>query len=288
MILKRLAWAIGAPLLALVMVVATAIAGSWLIEGFVSIDAKGNPVDPLGLVAYTVVPFGLLLACLIAYVRFIEKRGPEAIGFAGPDKVRTYLRGYAIGVASMIGIVGAIWISGGYVATGPGTAWAAPRQLLVMLMLVLGFAVQSSVEELLFRGWLLGVVSRKVNVPVAVFVSSALFVLLHFSRGQVWLDTLALFLFAVFCCSWTLRSGNVLGVMGWHSGWNWILATGFNVPLSGMDVGMPSLLVNLVPQGERWLHGGPQGPESSLACVVYFLAGVAALLWRKHAAGVKQ
>jgi uncharacterized protein len=279
--LRPLAWSVGAPLLALVMVVATALAGSFILELFVPIDAKGNPVDPFGLVAYTLVPFGLLLIVLIAWVRFVEKRGLEALGLAATHRVPIYLRGYAIGAASMLAIVGVTWLAGGYSATGPGTAWASPRELLVIAMLLLGLALQSSVEELLFRGWLLGTLSRKVNVPIAVLVSSALFALLHFSRGQTWLDWVAVFLFAFFCCAWTLRSGNTLGAMGWHSGWNWILAVGFGLPLSGIDVGISSLVVNLVPQGARWLNGGPQGPESSVACIVYFLVGSALLLRRQ-------
>lgn len=278
---RRLAGCFGTPILALLMVVATALAGDFLLGLFVALDAKGNPLDPLGLVAFTLVPFGLLLAVLLAWVRFVEKRGPEAIGFIGFDKWRNYLKGYAFGVAGMLGIVGVTWLAGGYTATGAGTVWASPRGLLVILLLVLGLALQSSVEELFFRGWLLRVLSRNANVPVAVVVSSALFTLLHFSRGQTWLDTLAILLFAFFCCCWALRSGNVLGVMGWHSGWNWILAVGFGLPLSGIDVGIPSLVVNLVPQGERWLHGGLQGPESSVACVVYFVAGCALLLRRQ-------
>ncbi|APV52001.1 hypothetical protein BWI17_21420 [Betaproteobacteria bacterium GR16-43] len=279
--LRPLAWSVGATLLALLMVVATALGGSFLLELFVPIDAKGNPVDPVGLVAYTVVPFGLLLIVLVAWVRFVEKRGLEALGLATTNRIPKYLRGYAIGVASMVAIVGVTWAVGGYSATGPGTAWASPREFLVIAMLMLGLALQSSVEELLFRGWLLGTLSRKANVPVAVLLSSALFALLHFSRGHLWLDWLALFLFAFFCCAWRLRTGNTLGAMGWHSGWNWILGVGFGLPLSGIDVGLPSLVVNLVPQGARWLNGGPQGPESSVACVVYFIAG-SLLLMRKQ------
>ena len=276
-------WLLGAlaPVLALAMVVATALAGSLLLELWIPLDAKGNPLDPIGLVAYTIVPFGMLLLVLLAWVRFVEKRGTDAIGFTGHGKLRTFARGYALGLAGMLGLVAAIWACGGFTVAGSGSVVSSPSSLLVIVALALSLALQSSVEELLFRGWLLTVLTRRFNAVAGVVVSSALFALLHFSRDQILLDHVALFLFGVFCCCWALRSGNVLGVMGWHSGWNWLLAVGFGLPLSGLDVGVPSLLVTLQPVGERWLTGGAQGPESSVLCVVYFLAGSAWLLRRK-------
>jgi hypothetical protein len=146
------------------------------------------------------------------------------------------------------------------------------------------------VEELLFRGWLLSVVSKKFNVVTGVIVSSALFGLLHFSPGQPWLVTLRNSLFAIFCCCWVLKTRNVFGVMGWHVGWNWLLAVGFNLPLTGLDVGIPALLVKLVPSGPSWLTGGEQGPEGSVVTIVYFTIGIAALgflLNRKWTRGVR-
>ena len=89
----------------------------------------------------------------------------------------------------------------------------------------------------------------------------------------------AFFWSSSFCCCWALKSRNILGVMGWHSGWNWILAVGFGLPLSGLDVGIPALLVTLQPTGENWRHGGIQGPEGSIVCVIYFIAFSAWLLW---------
>ncbi|HYD80524.1 MAG TPA: hypothetical protein VEC06_12010 [Paucimonas sp.] len=38
-------------------------------------------------------------------------------------------------------------------------------------------------------------------------------------------------------------STNLAGVVGWHAGWSWLLATGFEVPLTGINAGVPPLLV---------------------------------------------
>lgn len=119
--------------------------------------------------------------------------------------------------------------------------------------------VQSSVEEILFRGWLLSVVARKFNTLAAVALTSMVFALLHFSPGQAWLVTVNILLFSVFACCWALRAENIWGVMGWHAGWNWLLATGFELPVTGLDAGLPALLATLRPTGPAWITGGWAG-----------------------------
>ena len=116
--------------------------------------------------------------------------------------------------------------------------------------------------------------SKKFNVPIAVVVSSALFSLLHFSPRAHWLVTVGTFLFGLFACAWVLRTRSVLGIMGWHAGWNWLLAIGFGLPVTGLDVGIPALLVDMQPVGAFWLTGGPQGPEASVVCFGYFVLGI--------------
>jgi len=141
-------------------------------------------------------------------------------------------------------------------------------------------------EELVFRGWSLSAVARKFNVAWGVALSSFVFCLLHYERGQAPLVTLNLVLFSLFACAWALRSNRIWGVMGWHVGWNWLLATGFHLPVTGLDVPVPALLVHLVPTGSDFLNGGHQGPEGSIACTVFFVGAISWLVFgktRRHA-----
>jgi uncharacterized protein len=147
------------------------------------------------------------------------------------------------------------------------------------VLLLFTFALQASVEELLFRGWLMSVLVKKFNVPVAVIVSSALFSLMHFNPRTHWLVSVGTFLFALFACTWVLRTRNVLGIMGWHAGWNWLLAIGFGLPVTGIDVGLPALLLDFQASGPDWLTGGAQGPEASIVCFGYFVVGIV-WIWR--------
>ena len=52
--------------------------------------------------------------------------------------------------------------------------------------------------------------------------------------------------------------------MGWHTGWNWFGGTGFDVPITGLESGLPALVVKLVPVGPSYLNGAGEGPEGSV------------------------
>ena len=278
-------WGALAPFLALAFVIATALLGDRLISRFVRISPEGNPLDPAALVAFTLVPFGLLLVVLLGWVRFVERRPPASLGIRGQRPLREFLRGHAIGLAGLLGVVIVIWLFDGLRLTAVAPAFAQPVSLAMIALLLLTFALQASVEELLFRGWLLSVLAKKFNLPIAVIVSSALFSLLHFSPRTHWSVSVGTFLFALFACAWVLRTRSVVGVMGWHSGWNWLLAVGFGLPVTGIDVGLPALLLDMQADGPDWLTGGPQGPEASVVCFCYFLLGIA-WMWRRGRSGI--
>ncbi len=275
-----LPWGAFAPFLGLVLVIAPLAGASLGLARFHLLDAKGDPIGFAGLLAFLLVPFVLMGLVVLAWVRFVERRPQATIGLAGSDRIRTFLRGYGVGLATISSIVAAIWIAGGYDARLYGKAFASPGALMNIGLLLVGFAVQSSAEEIFFRGWLLSVISRKLNVATAVVLTSVVFSFLHYEPHQYWLVTLNTFLFSVFACAWALTTGNIWGVMGWHAGWNWLLATGFELPVTGLDAKMPALLVQLIARGPVALTGGPQGPEGSFFCGLFFAGASAFLVWR--------
>ena len=59
-----------------------------------------------------------------------------------------------------------------------------------------------------------------------------------------------------------------------------LLATGFELPVTGFDAGVSALVVKLVPQGPNILTGAAQGPEASLICLMFLVGAIAMLLWR--------
>jgi membrane protease YdiL (CAAX protease family) len=277
-----LPWGALAPLLCFLFVALPVIGVSSVEEHFHLVDAKGDPTSLPGWFSFLLFEFGAIALAVLAWVRFVERRSVATIGLVESHRARTFLRGLAIGFATSSGVVGAIWLAGGYSAAEYAKAFSSPSALMSIGFLLVCFAVQSSVEEILFRGWLLSAVARKLNVALAVVITSVLFTLLHYGPHQHWRVTLGILLFSLFACGWALRTGNIWGVMGWHSGWNWLLAVGFQVPITGLDVKLPALLVKLTPIGPDSLTGGAQGPEGSFLCVLFFAGAISFLFWRSR------
>jgi membrane protease YdiL (CAAX protease family) len=278
-----LPWGLLAPFLAIAFVLVPVLATIDPMERFQLLDSRGDPIGSTGLIALLFIPFTLTGLLALAWTAFVERRPLATIGLAGPGAAGRFLRGALIGIATIFGVTVAIWAAGGLDAAAYGPAFANPAALLAIGILLLGFVVQSSVEEILFRGWLLSVAARKFNVAIAVLMNCIVFAFLHFTPGQPWLVTLNLVLFSLFACCWALNAGSIWGVMGWHAGWNWLLATGFELPLTGIDADLPALLVALRANGPDYLTGGAQGPEGSIFSSLFFVGGIAFVLWRTRA-----
>lgn len=271
-----LPWGLLVPLLAFGFMAVPSIAAGVLLELYGLMDARG-PVGAAGVMALLVTAFPLIALITWAWVRGVEKRTLDTIGLVAPGGARRFVHGHLIGVGSVLAVVASIALLGGYQAHGVLPAFSSAAAFGGALLLLIGFAVQSSVEEIVFRGWMLSAVARKFNLAWAVALSSLIFCLLHYSPGQFWLVTLNLLLFGGFTCAWALRANGIWGVMGWHAGWNWLLATGFQLPVTGIDLQLPALLVALTPRGADYLTGGSQGPEGSVACTVFLVIAIVIL-----------
>lgn len=272
-------WSPLAPLLCVVFVATPLLALSGPLERLRLLNDIGDPVDWVGLLALLLLPFSCVGLIVLGWVRLVERRSLATIGLAGAG-ARPFLRGLATGFVTASAVVAAIWAVGAADGHGYAPALASPEALLAVALLLLGFIVQASVEEVLFRGWLLSALARKVPLALAVGLSSLVFMFLHYAPQQHPVVTVNMFLFAAFTCAWAIRADNIWGAMGWHTGWNWLLATGFELPVTGIDARLPALLVKLTPTGPVHWTGGAQGPEGSVFCGLFFACGIAWLAWR--------
>ena len=226
-------------------------------------DATGSPQGPLGfcLLLTSFIAMGL---AVFGWVRWVEKRSLASVGLRGDGRLKKFLTGLAAGIAMMGAIVTAIALSGGYRVADLAPAFASPATLGWIALLLASFAVQSSVEEFVFRGWLFSAIMRRSNTPAAFILTSAAFTFLHFSPRTPLLMLAMTFVFSIFACVWVRRSDSIWGVMGWHTGWNWFGGTGFDVPITGMESDLTALIVKLVPVGPAYLNGAGEGPEGSV------------------------
>lgn len=254
---------IAAPFICIFILVISMLPGDLSLSYFGFTEPMGAPHGPFGffLMLISFIALGLAVA---GWVRWVEKRSLASAGLCGDGRLKKFLIGLAVGIAMMGAIVTAIALAGGYRVAELAPAFASPAAFGWIALLLAGFVVQASVEEFVFRGWLFSTVMRRWNMTAAFILSSAAFTFVHLSPRATLLPLVMTFIFAIFACAWVRYSNSIWGVMGWHVGWNWFGGTGFDVPITGMDTGLPALVVKLVPVGPAWLNGAGEGPEGSV------------------------
>lgn len=275
-----LPWALLAPVICLVFAIVTEIPSTLFLERFGFQDAQGELAGAQGLIAMLLVSFVTWMLAVAAWIAVVERRDADTIGLTRAGAAQGFYGGLVVGVVMPSAMIACIWWAGAY---EPGALFPAAQfsgAIIAMAGLFVGFLVQASIEEIIFRGWLISVITRRTNLIFAVLLSSLVFTLMHFSRGQPWLVTGNILLFALFASAWSISSNNIWGVMGWHAGWNWIIATGFDVPVTGLDAGVPALIIPLAPVGSDFLTGGADGPEGSILCTLFLVCGIIFFVWR--------
>ena len=280
----RRTWTVAAVVLAVVFIVVGQVAGAipGIIAGFLT--TEGEPVGWQGT-AWTLVSFAFTAGIIILWVTLFERRGLKEIGFNG-DGLKRFLRGYAIGLAFLLVVVGAIWALGGYRVDAGGAFGAANvgAALIPIVVLLLGFIIQGSTEEILTRGWLMQVIVSRHGLAWGIGLSSALFGLLHAANidpsPELLTGVLNVVLFGVFIGLYAAREGSLWGVCGWHAAWNWLLGLGFGLEVSGHVVETTPLVVDLGTQTTVpwWVTGADFGPEGSVVTTAVLLIGTVVLI----------
>lgn len=157
--------------------------------------------------------------------------------------------------------------------------WSSPVALAKIVVLFLGFAVQSSVEEILFRGWLMSAIARKLNVAWAVVLVSLVFMLCTTALREHW--SLMLGTFLALRLRLGLAGRQRLGSHGLGSA----LELAARRRLLGADhrprrPGARAPGEELSPVGSDALTGGAEGPEGGFPLQSVLAAASAWLFWR--------
>lgn len=273
-----LPWAWFSPVVCIFLVAFSSVPFDFGFEWIGLIDAHGEPRSASGFCLFLLLPFAAMGAAVWAWSRFVERRGLATLGLTGAQPLRKHLAGLAIGVGMMALAINSIWLAGGYVSKDFLPAFSSLPSVFWIGILLACFVLQSGVEEFIFRGWLLSTATRRWNLPAGFIASSSAFTFLHFSPHQPVREIIMAFTFGMFACAWAWRAGSIWGVMGWHAGWNWFAGVGFAVPITGINLKLPALIVQLTPSGPDFLTGGPAGPESSVLTIGLLAAATVLLL----------
>jgi membrane protease YdiL (CAAX protease family) len=256
-----------------------------LMTGFIGLDGATNRWDQLAYILFATFGCGAVLVFL--WIRFFERRPLSTIGF-NADGLKRFARGYAIGLGFLLAAVGIIWALGGYSVEAGGAFQSAAvgAALVPIVVLLLGFIVQGSTEEIFFRGWLMQLIASRHGLWLAVGINSVLFGLMHAANippsKELFMGLLNIALFGVFISLYAAREGSLWGVCGWHAAWNWLLGLGFGLEVSGQVVDAKPLIVDLTTRTEVpwWITGAAFGPEGSVVVTALLLVGSLVLIVR--------
>jgi len=170
---------------------------------------------------------GLTIPVTVFYIRRIEKRPLRTIGLSRERILRRYIAGVGAGSA-LVALTALPDLLAGPISWKGFTA--------IVPVYLAAFVIQGASEEVLFRGFLLSAISRRIGVFWAAVLSSALFAAMHIATLEGLLDFLVIFLIGFLLAMITVRTNSLWMACGLHSTWNFVSGLLFPVNAGGMKV----------------------------------------------------
>lgn len=261
-------------LLAFVLIIGSLFLAVAMGLGLIGLDADTATSPLLNLIPLAAI----LLATWIAR-RVLDHRSFRSLGFNFDQHA---LADMAIGFALpalLFGLIYAFEWGMGWIHF-EGWAWEAisPAQSVHALLTMLGlFIIVGLQEEVLSRGYHLQNMAEAMSLQWAMFLSSAIFALLHMSNPFVSIGSILGLLAAGYFLAFAWwRTGNLWLPIGLHVGWNFFEGAIFGYPVSGLQ---GFSLIQQTVQGPELVTGGAFGPEAGLVVFPAILIG-AVIIWR--------
>ena len=156
------------------------------------------------------------------------------------------------------------------------------------LLWAFAFLLVGVFEESFSRGYAQATLWQGIGFWPAAIVNSLIFAAIHMTNsGESALGILSVLSVALFFCFTLWWTGTLWFAVGFHAAWDYGETFIYGVPDSA-EVATGHLL-NAHVYGTRWITGGSVGPEgSALVFVVYGMAALIFVLWRKKEAAICQ
>lgn len=215
----------------------------------------------MGLLELTLLFIFPLLLCLL-WVRFVEKRKISSLGLGKDRFISKFSMGFLIGFLMFSIVTLMMYISGTIVIKQSFNMGI--RFIPSILIILPGWILQSSTEEIITRGWLMHIVGARHKPVIGFIVSSVIFGLLHIVNPGVELISIVnIILVGVMLGLYVISTQDVWGACGLHAAWNFSQGNIYGFNVSGLDIPANTLL-SFSSKGPTILTGGNFGPEASI------------------------
>lgn len=210
---------------------------------------------------FELLSFGFIILTVFRWTRKVEKRPIRTLGFYRENFLSNLLKGFGLGLALFLLILLGLVALGQYRFE---SIHLNPYSLIFVVFTIPFWILQGTAEEVVSRAWLLPQLTSRINLKLAVVISSVLFTLLHAGNsGLTPLSLVNLFLFGVAMSLYLLETDTVWGIAGIHGAWNFAQGNLFGILVSGQSSG--TSIMKFTPQGNQdWLSGGSFGIEGSV------------------------
>jgi membrane protease YdiL (CAAX protease family) len=210
---------------------------------------------------FLISAIAITLSILLAR-RWLDKRSFRSLGISLDDAAtRDLLFGIFMPALLMALVLLVQWALGWL--NFEGFAWNFPDfDPMLIGYWGFGFILVGWYEELLSRGYWMQNLAEGLGMPLAVFISSAIFSLMHLANPSASIASVLGILAAGYFLAYPyLRTGSLWLSIGLHIGWNFFQGPIFGFPVSGLE--STGLLIHS-ESGPDLLTGGPFGPEAGL------------------------
>lgn len=220
----------------------------------------------------------MIIAPFITYAMF-EKKNKWSMGLQQSDAVKSMVQGLAVGMLLISLSFLAIWILNGLHINTIQYDSETLRGVVISFGL---FILVAFSEEILFRGYVQGLLRNHYGANVAIIHSSILFALLHMMNPGI-LSTpftlINIFLIGIFFAVTREMTGGIWLPIGFHLTWNFFQGNIFGFAVSGTD---SKTIISITSQGNSFISGGEFGAEGSiLATMIILIACIIVIRKRK-------
>lgn len=219
----------------------------------------------------------IVISVILLYWKLIEKKSLSEIGLT--NHIRSYFIGVLIAIFMLLIIIGLITLTGAIEYHGI----FEKKNILLIVLYGGGFIIQGTMEELLCRGYLFHTLKNKVSLPIAIAISTIMFIVPHWSSlfaGEMIYGVIGiinLILISLIFSLLTLCFQNIWAACGLHSFWNFILSGIMGLNLSGNDENITAIF-NMKSVGNNIWNGSIYGIEASVI-TVFILGFFSIILW---------
>lgn len=192
---------------------------------------------------------------------------PAALFLRPPDRCLVSWGGVGLGLAAIV-------LGAALVDPSPAVSLSRSEPTAVAVRLVTAAATglwSGTVEELLLRGVLLGLLGHRWRWDGAILATAMLFGIMHTGAGTTWVGTLLYVLLTavagLLLGLLVVATGNVWNAVALHAGWN----AAFARPLLGLDPAAGTSAVVTIRGDPGWLLGAGRSTlaESPLAILLF-------------------